>query len=151
MMIGSTIHGHEGHIQENVDEQGKFELLLEGILTAAQWEDFLQTSCKDVKNLINPNPAASQPRGEIPLARWPLRGSKIDASLFPPIAGCPYPVYEEPEHGILIESPEQFLGAAELLNAELANLLIRSSVRRADVFDTGGKELRFIIIHIGTT
>jgi hypothetical protein len=66
-------------------------------------------------------------------------------------ADCPYPVYEDLFHGILIESPQEFLEEAQILNDELNNLLIRSSVRRADVISSNGKKLEMIVIHVGTT
>jgi hypothetical protein len=53
-------------------------------------------------------------------------------------------------HGILIEAPLEFMQEANILNDELTKLMIRSSVRQADVIPNGAR-LQMIVIHVGTT
>jgi hypothetical protein len=160
IMTGSSIHGHDGKIRENIDEQGAFEIQLENLLVnGARWEDLLATGCKDASGLLDAKHAdgIDGKDGNAPLEQFmSIKNGTIDVSLYNGPPGCYWPVYEEPFHGILIESPLEFMDAAKALGDELRKLMIRSRVRRADVFSAEagkfkGARLPCILIHVGTT
>jgi hypothetical protein len=152
MITASDIHGTNGKVREGTDEQGAFEIQLENLLANSKWEDLLFTKCNDDMGLLGKKHAAGIiDNGNIPLARWTsMRNGGIDATLFSGLAGCNYPSYEDVFHGILIEAPLEFMQEANILNDELTKLMIRSSVRQADVIPNGAR-LQMIVIHVGTT
>jgi hypothetical protein len=155
MMTGTNNHGgQKGGPREDIDEQGMFELRLENLLITAGWEDFIQTGCKDTRNLLAAKHSAgiNGDDGNAPLEQFvSMQNGAIRASLFTGIPGCLFPAYEDPFHGILIESPQEFMDAAQHLNTELGKLRIRSRVRRSDVLsEQNQKRLECIFVHVGT-
>ena len=52
VIIGTTNHGQDGHVEENLDEQGVLAWQLEGVLIHAGWESILATKCKDNLGLL---------------------------------------------------------------------------------------------------